>query len=46
MGTGSDGVEIHGVTDFFLQNFLSLFFNQRTDEWGGSLDNRLRFRLR
>ncbi|QHB31966.1 NADH-dependent flavin oxidoreductase [Yersinia canariae] len=42
---GFDGVELHGAHGFLLQNFFSPHFNQRTDCWGGSLDNRMRFPL-
>lgn len=42
---GFDGVELHGAHGFLLQNFFSPRYNQRSDDWGGSLKNRLRFPL-
>src|SRR5262245_4907598 len=39
---GCDGIEIHGAQGHLIQEFISAFSNQRTDEYGGSLENRLR----
>ncbi len=39
---GADGVEIHGANGFLLTQFLSKAINDRTDEYGGSLENRAR----
>ena len=42
---GFDIIHIHAGHAWLLEQFLSPFVNQRTDEYGGSLDNRMRFPL-
>lgn len=41
--SGLDGVDLHGTHGALISEFLSPLMNKRTDRWGGSLENRMRF---
>ncbi|MDJ0357082.1 hypothetical protein [Paenarthrobacter sp. PH39-S1] len=40
---GFDGVEIHGANGYLLDQFLTDYLNNRTDNYGGSPENRVRY---
>ena len=42
---GGDAINIHGHNGYLIDQFMSAQFNQRTDEYGGSLENRMRYPL-
>lgn len=42
---GADGVEIHGANGYLIQQFIAANANTRSDEYGGSIENRARFAI-
>ncbi|MDR3087331.1 MAG: alkene reductase [Azoarcus sp.] len=45
MESGADGVEIHGANAYLIHQFIAPSANTRTDEYGGSIENRARFAI-
>ncbi|KQN99878.1 alkene reductase [Paenibacillus sp. Leaf72] len=45
IAAGADGVEIHGANGYLINQFIGENSNMRTDEYGGSIENRARFAI-
>jgi N-ethylmaleimide reductase len=43
MAAGFDGVEVHGANGYLIEQFMQSRSNQRSDQYGGSIENRVRF---
>lgn len=40
---GFDGVEVHAANGYLIDEFLTVYFNERSDAYGGPVENRVRF---